>query len=450
MQLPLNRILAATATTVALAAAGAAPALAATDPMLADQWALNDPQVIGAQEAWTQSQGSGVLVAIIDSGVQLDHPDLAANLWVNPGEVAANGKDDDGNGFVDDVNGASMFTNDGNVSDDEGHGTHVAGIVAARADDGIGGVGVAPKARIMAVKVLDANRSGNSTLLARGIRYAVDMGARILNTSINGDSTTADLTAALHYATEKGATVVASAGNNSRNIDLSPSYPASSPEPSVLSVTASNDLGNLVAFANTGLSSVDLAAPGQMILSTARGSGYENRSGTSMAAPYVSGSLALLASARPDLSQPALRAALLQTAPKPAPLLGLLGGGGGGGLNVGAAMHAVLPGDMWRATPAAPVAAKAASVAVHLRTGSQTRAGRRATLRWSATGADSVATWRILLDGKRVASRSADAGHILRHTISKAGKHRWKVVGYDDAGERVVSGTRSLKVLRAR
>jgi subtilisin family serine protease len=447
MPLPLNRILAATATTVAFVAAAAAPAIAAPDPMLSDQWALSQPQAIGAHEAWTQSQGSGALVAILDSGVQLDHPDLADSLWTNPGEVPGNGKDDDGNGFVDDVYGANMFTNNGDVSDDEGHGTHVAGIIAARAGNGIGGSGLAPKSRIMAVKVLDANRSGNSTLLARGIRYAIDEGAKILNVSINGDSTTSDLTAALHYATDKGATIVASSGNNSRNLDLTPSYPASSAEPSVLSVTASDPGGALASFANTGLSSVDLAAPGEMILSTARGSGYENRSGTSMAAPYVAGALALLSSARPDLAEPALRAALMQTAPKRGLLAGLLGGGG---LDVGAAMHAILPGDMWHATTAAPVAAKAASVSLRLRTGAKTRAGHRATLRWSASGADSVTTWRVMLDGKVVAIRSAGASRVLRQTVSKAGSHRWKVVGYDGARDRVVSGARGFKVLRAR
>jgi subtilisin family serine protease len=451
MQPALARILAATATTVALAGAGASTASAATDPLLSDQWALSEPQAIGASVAWTQSHGDGVLVALLDSGVQLDHPDLAGSLWTNPGEVPGNGKDDDGNGFVDDVNGANMFTNDGNVSDDEGHGTHVAGIVAARAGNNIGGSGVAPGARIMAVKVLDSTRSGNSTVLARGIRYAIDMGARILNVSINGDSTTADLTDALHYATLKGATVVTSAGNNSRNIDLVPSYPASSTEPSVLSVTATDQQGVLDDFANRGLNSVDLAAPGDMILSTARGSGYENRSGTSMAAPFVAGSLALLQAARPDLSQPALRAALLGTAPKPGLLAGLLGGGGGGGLDVGAAMHAVLPGGMWHAAPTGAIAAQTASAAtVRLRTGARIRAGHRATVRWSAAGADSVTSWQVSLDGRNVATRSADAAKVLRRKIAKSGKHRWKVVGYDDAGTAVVSGSRSFSVLRAR
>jgi thermitase len=440
----LTRILTATATTVAFAAAGAAPALAAPDPLLADQWALSEPQVTGAQEAWTQSQGTGALVAVLDSGVQLNHPDLAANLWTNPGEVPGNGKDDDANGYVDDVYGANMFTDNGNVDDDEGHGTHVAGIVAAGAGNGIGGSGMAPKARIMAVKVLDSNRSGNSSLLASGIRYAVDMGARILNVSINGDGTSNDLTDALQYASEKGATIVASAGNNSRNLDLTPSYPASSNEPSVLSVTATDEGGGIVGFANRGLHSVDLAAPGDMILSTARGSGYENRSGTSMAAPYVAGSLALLSAARPDLSQAALRGALLATAPKRSILSGLLGGGG---LDVGAAMHALLPGDRWQ-TAGTPAAAATVTPALRLRTGAQVRAGRRATVRWSATGADSVARWQVSLDGRRVAALDGGDSRVVRRRIARAGSHRWRVVGFDEAGAKVVSAVRSFRVLR--
>jgi subtilisin family serine protease len=446
----LNRILTATATAVALAATAAPQALAAADPLLSDQWALSEPQAIGAQEAWKQSHGDGVVVAILDSGVQLNHPDLAANLWKNPGEVPGNGKDDDGNGYVDDVNGANMFTDNGNVNDDEGHGTHVAGIVAARAGNGIGGSGLAPAAHIMAVKVLDSNRSGNSSLLASGIRYAVDEGARILNVSINGDGTSSDLTAALHYATEKGATIVASAGNNSRNLDLTPSYPASSTEPSVLSVTATDERGGIVGFANRGLRSVDLAAPGDTILSTARGSGYETRSGTSMAAPYVTGALALLSAARPDLSEAALRDALMSTAPKRSILSGLLGGSGlgGGGLNVAAAMHAVLPGDRWNAAGASPTAS--ATAALRLSTGARVRAGRRATLRWSATGADTVARWQVSLDGRRVATLDGGDRRMVRRRIAGAGSHRWRVAGFDEAGAKVVAAVRSFRVLRAR
>ncbi|MBW3654278.1 MAG: S8 family serine peptidase, partial [Actinobacteria bacterium] len=270
---PRTRTIAALAATLALSVAGAAPAQAANDPLLPEQWALTNPDATGAPEAWTQSLGDGVVVAILDSGVQFDHPDLARNLWTNPGELAGNGVDDDRNGFVDDVHGANIVSPGASADDDEGHGTHVAGIVAARGGNGTGGAGIAPRARIMAVKVLDASRAGNSTLLARGIRYAVDEGARILNVSLNGDGTSPDLDAALAYADDRGATVVASAGNNSRDLDVRPSYPASSTLPAVLSVTATEPSGDLLSIANRGLNSVDMAAPGASVLSTARGSG---------------------------------------------------------------------------------------------------------------------------------------------------------------------------------
>jgi subtilisin family serine protease len=433
---------------LALSAAAAPAALAATDPMLDEQWALTEPAATGAPEAWTQSRGDGVVVAVLDSGVQLDHPDLAQNLWRNADEVPGNGVDDDHNGYADDVNGANVMTTNGNVSDDEGHGTHVAGIIAAAAGNGAGGSGIAPDAQIMAVKVLDANRSGNSSLLARGIRYAVDEGARILNVSLNGDGTSPDLDEALRYANERGATIVTSAGNNSRDIDVQPSYPASSTVPAVLDVTASDKTGALIPLANRGLKSVDLAAPGAMILSTARGSGYEYRAGTSMAAPYVAGSLALLAAARPDLPQTALREALLATSSHPAVLSGLLGSGS---LNVAAALHRVLPGAMWRTSPAAaPSAAAVAGTKLRVLSDAHVRIGRSSTVRWRAAGAQSVASWRVTLDGRRVATVAAGKRASLRKRVSRSGKHRWKVVGVDAKGKNVVAAARSFRATRNR
>jgi subtilisin family serine protease len=431
--------------TVALAGV-AAPAQAAPDPLLEDQWALNTPGATGAPEAWTQSRGDGIVVAVIDSGVQFDHPDLAANLWTNPGEIPGNGVDDDRNGFVDDVHGANIITPTASAADDEGHGTHVAGIIAAQGGNGIGGTGIAPGARIMSVKVLDANKAGNSTLLARGIRYAVDQGARILNVSLNGDGTSPDLDDALKYAGEKGATIVTSAGNNSRDIDQRPSYPASSPLPSVLTVSATEQTGGLLGIANRGLKSVDMAAPGATILSTARGSGYELRQGTSMAAPFVAGSLALLAAARPELPQSALRDALLASAPRSGLLAGLLGTGS---LDVGAAMHRVLPGALWRQAPAA-VAASTAAARVELIAKARVPAGRAATLRWRASEDGRVASWKVLLDGRRVATVAKGKRSMLRKRISRTGSHRWKVVGVDAKGASVVSASRSFRVVRGR
>ncbi|MEA2195112.1 MAG: hypothetical protein QOG42_1546 [Solirubrobacteraceae bacterium] len=445
------RPLAALVAALALGAS-AAPAQAASDPMLDDQWGLTDAAT-GAPEAWTQSRGNGIVVAVLDSGVQLNHPDLADSLWRNPGEIPANGIDDDHNGYVDDVNGANIKALNGNVDDDNGHGTHVAGIIAAQAGNGIGGSGIAPGAKIMSVKVLDANRAGDSSLLAKGIHYAVDQGAKILNVSINGDGTSPDLDAALAYAGAHGATVVASAGNNNRDIDITPSYPASSTDPAVLTVTATQTTGSLLSIANRGLRSVDLAAPGGNILSTARGSGYELREGTSMAAPFVAGSLALMAAARTDLPQSALRAALVQSAPQPKLLAGLLGSGA---LNVAAALHSILPGDMWRATPAAggtrSVAANAnadGSARLEISAKRRVRSGRAATVRWTATGAEQVVSWRVSLNGKRIKTLPGTKMQ-LRKRVVNTGTHRWKVVGFDAEGARVVSATRQFKVLSSR
>ena len=203
-------------TILCIALAAPSVAAAAPDPLLAQQWALAAP-AIGAGEAWTQSSGAGVLVAVLDTGVQLDHPDLAGAVWTNPGEVAGNGRDDDSNGIVDDVRGANMLDLSANVADDNGHGTHVAGIVAARQANGIGGSGLAHGARILPVKVLDATLAGNTDALARGIRYAVDEGARILNVSVNTDTSTYPVKDAVRYAGQQGAIIVASAGNNGRN-----------------------------------------------------------------------------------------------------------------------------------------------------------------------------------------------------------------------------------------
>jgi subtilisin family serine protease len=435
------------ATIVAALAFGvaASPAQAAPDPLLNQQWGL-EQAITGAPEAWTQSHGAGVLVAILDSGVQLNHPDLAKNLWRNPNEIPGNNVDDDHNGYVDDVNGANIKELNGNVEDDNGHGTHVAGIVAAQAGNGVGGSGIAPDATIMAVKVLDANRSGDSSRLAKGIVYAVDRGAKILNVSINGDGTSGDLDAALKYAGSKGATVVASAGNNSRDIDVTPSYPASSTEPAVLVATATTPTGTLISIANRGLRSIDLAAPGGSILSTARGGGYELREGTSMAAPFVAGSLALLAGARPDLPQSTLRDALVQSAPRPSLLSGLLGGGA---LNVAAALHRVLPGSLWKDSPTQDVALALGESQATLEVSSKSRVrkGRSATVRWTATGAANVVQWRVSLNGKSIKTLPGTTS-ALRKRVNKAGANRWKVVGLDAEGETIVAATRKFKVVK--
>ena len=428
--------------TATVATATPALAAAANDPLLPNQWALADAGATGAQEAWTQSDGSGVLVAVLDTGVQLNHPDLAANIWTNPGEIAGNGRDDDNSGVVDDVHGANMFDRSNDVNDDHGHGTHVAGIIAARQNNGIGGSGIAPGARILPVKVLDANMSGNTDALALGIRYAVDRGAKILNVSINTDSPTDTVKAAVRYAGERGAIVVASAGNNGRDIDLSPSYPASLSDPAVLAVAAQAQDGVLWQLSNTGLLSVDLAAPGARIASTATGSAYQSRSGTSAAAPFVAGSLALLSAARPDLSMSALRSALEDTTQASSLLTTVLGGGR---LDVGAAMHRIL-GAQWRTAGATTTAAKPK---LRLTGRTRVRAGSRLTLRWRATNAEQVTRWRVSLNGKVVANVKAGSAGISRR-VSRRGRNTWRVVGFDAESTKVVAAKRTFTVLKRR
>lgn len=429
---------------VSLAVAAATPAtnaVAASDPLLGEQWALSEPAAIGAREAWTQSRGAGVVVAILDSGVQLDHPDLAGNIWTNPGEIPGNGRDDDNSGIVDDVHGANMFDFSADVDDDNDHGTHVAGIVAARQGNGIGGSGIAPDAKILPVKVLDSGMSGDTDMLAAGIRYAVDRGAKILNVSVNTDTPTDAVTAAAGYAGRHGAIIVASAGNNGRNIDLVPSYPASLSDPAVLSVAAEQESGALWSLSNVGTQSVDLAAPGEHIASTARGSSYQSRTGTSAAAPFVAGSLALLSAARPDLPMSVLRSVISDTTKHPSVLSSVVGDGR---LDVGAAMHRALTGRPWRT---ASTAGPTVRPTLRLRSTSKARAGSRVTLRWTATAAGSVNRWRVSLDGRVVKSLPATAAGVSRR-MTRAGRHTWRVVGFDSTGAKVVVAKRAFRVVR--
>jgi subtilisin family serine protease len=305
----------------------ASPAAArVADPLAPAQWGLG-PRAAGVPGAWLRTRGAGVVVAVLDSGVQLDHPDLAQNLWANPDEIPKNGIDDDSDGYIDDVHGANISGFGGDPSDDNGHGTHIAGIVAAVAGNDVGGSGVAPEARIMAVKVLDARASGDQGSIARGIRYALAHGADIINLSVNGDTPDDDVAAAIAEADRAGVTVVASAGNAARNIDVRPSFPASLDAPNLVTVTATQPDGGCWFQGNSGRRAVDLAAPGKDILSTDLDSGWGRRSGTSMAAPFVAAGLALLTAAHPELSAAQLRAALLAGARRDRGLRGAVGFG---------------------------------------------------------------------------------------------------------------------------
>jgi thermitase len=309
----LHRVAALVAACAALCAT-AASAAARPDPQLANQWALQGDGPMGAATAWTRITGGDVTVAVVDTGVDLAHRDLAPNLWSNPGELPGNGIDDDGDGLVDDVHGADFVNRDGDPADDNGHGTHVAGIFAARGNNGVGVAGLAWRARIMAVKVLGPDASGDMATVAEGVRYAVAHGARVVNLSLTGPSPGPDLAAAVAEAAAANVLVVAAAGNTHADDDAIATYPAALDAPNLVAVTSSDQRGALAQSASFGRDSIDLAAPGEEILSTRNHGGYELRSGSSMAAAQVSGAAVLLASARPDLGWEGMRAALLGSA----------------------------------------------------------------------------------------------------------------------------------------
>ena len=287
------------------------------DPLLREQWAFSPSTVLDLPDAWKLTKGAGVTVAIVDSGARLDHPDLAPNIWTNFDEVPGNGIDDDHNGYVDDVHGVDLTTKSPaqDLTDGHGHGTHVAGIVAAAAN-GRGVVGVAPEAKLMIVKVLSATGAGTTGALAEGIRYAAANGARIINTSVGADQADPRMDAAVQAAGAANALVVASAGNSARDIDVQPNYPAAIPAPNIVAVAATDpeDGRGISEFSNYGRLTVQLAAPGAEILSTANDGGYVLKSGTSMAAPVVAGVAALAASVNPGISALDLRAKLMENA----------------------------------------------------------------------------------------------------------------------------------------
>jgi len=247
---------------------------------------------LGAPEAWAAGYtGSGITVAVIDTGVDYTHSDLDGNIWINSGEIAGNGIDDDGNGFIDDVRGWNFDANTNNVMDDNSHGTHVAGTIAGE-NNGTGITGVAYNARIMAVKVLNGSGSGTLSAVANGIRYAANNGAKVINLSLGGGGST-ELLDAVSYATSRGAVVVMAAGNESAAI---PSAPGSYAQYYGLTVGAIDSSGNLASFSNrAGSTTLDyVTAAGVNVYSTVPGNGYASYSGTSMATPHIAGAMALL------------------------------------------------------------------------------------------------------------------------------------------------------------
>jgi subtilisin family serine protease len=257
---------------------------------------VNDADIDGP-EAWDlRSTAPNVIVAVVDSGVRFTHEDLAPNMWRNPGEIAGNGVDDDRNGYVDDVHGISALDATGYPMDGNGHGTHVAGTIAASGNNGVGVVGVAWRAQIMALKFLDGNGDGYTSDAVISIDYARNKGASIVNASFAGPGASITLRDAILRARSAGMIIVAAAGNESVNNDALPSYPANYAIDNVVSVAATTRSDALANFSNYGAQTVHLAAPGSSIYSTyyTSDNAYVVMSGTSMAAPHVAGAMALM------------------------------------------------------------------------------------------------------------------------------------------------------------
>lgn len=258
---------------------------------------------IDAPEAWNRATGTGnTLVAVIDTGIDYSHPDLASNIWTNPGEIAGNGRDDDGNGYVDDVHGYNFAGNNSNPMDDNGHGTHVSGTIAGVGDNGIGVSGVNWRGKLMALKFLDASGGGYVSDAVAALDYAVRMGARISNNSWGGGGHNTLLASAISNARAAGHVFVAAAGNDSANNDATASYPANYAYDNVVSVAATDNNDNLANFSNYGATTVDIAAPGVGIYSTLPNNSYGTFSGTSMATPHVTGAISLLWDSEPGLT----------------------------------------------------------------------------------------------------------------------------------------------------
>jgi len=266
---------------------------------------------IDAHEAWDFQTGTDVVVAVIDTGLDYNHEDITGNVWTNPGEIANNGIDDDNNGYVDDVMGWDFVNDDNDPFDDNDHGTHVSGTIAAVGNNAIGVVGVNWSARIMALKFLSAAGSGTTADAISAIDYAVMMGARISNNSWGGGAFSQALFDAIAAAQTAGHLFVAAAGNAGANTDASPSYPASYDLDNIVSVAATDDNDALATFSNFGATTVDLGAPGVSILSTTPANTYSSFSGTSMASPHAAGVAALVLAEDPTLDLVGLKAVLM-------------------------------------------------------------------------------------------------------------------------------------------
>lgn len=265
---------------------------------------------VHATEAWmrmipTSVVTDEIIVAVVDTGIDYNHKVFSQSngIWTNSFEIANNNIDDDNNGYVDDVHGWNFLANTNSPLDDDGHGTHVSGIVIGTSVDILARSVGQSAIKVMPLKFLGADGSGSTAAAVKAIYYAVNNGAKVINNSWGGSNYSASLHEAIAYAFEHNVVVVTAAGNSGRNNDEGPIYPSSLTDvPSLISVAAVNDGENLATFSNYGKNSVHVGAPGVSIISTLPNNAYGYSSGTSMAAPFVSGLAALATREAPNLT----------------------------------------------------------------------------------------------------------------------------------------------------
>lgn len=308
------------------------------DTLLSELPGLIGGKGVRAPQAWDVTTGSASkVIAVVDTGVDYNHPDLAANIWNNPAEVPGNGVDDDGNGYVDDFRGYDFASEDANPMDGHGHGTHVSGTIAAVGDNSQGVVGVAFGCKVLPVKAMGDSGYGGYYDIIQSIDYVVKLkkaGAPIvgINLSIGGSMFSNAWLRAMQRAREADIVVIAAAGNSSENADNFPQYPAAFDVPNIISVAAIDSAGRLASFSNFGRRSVDIAAPGSGILSTVPladpAAPYDVMSGTSMATPHVAGVAALVASANGNITARQIRKLILSSSQATTNLANVTASGG--------------------------------------------------------------------------------------------------------------------------
>jgi subtilisin family serine protease len=310
------------------------------DPQFGDQWALNNlgqnggkaKADIDALKAWVKTQGSkNVVVAVLDSGVDYTHVDLRSNMWLRPEEVPA--YTDDELGTFNDQHGFDIGDNIGDPMDDNGHGTHCAGVIGAEGNNGEGIAGINWKARIMPLKFLGRSGYGSTKAAIEAINYAIDrkkhgVNVRVISASWGSTRSSKALKDAIAAAGDAGILFVAAAGNNGTDNDKRPHYPSNYDLPNVISVAALDNTDSLTSFSNFGIKTVHIAAPGKDIKSTWLNDEYREASGTSMATPHVAGVAALIIAANPKISVAKLRERLLNSVDKLDSLKGKIASGG--------------------------------------------------------------------------------------------------------------------------